>query len=196
MPIVQDLGLVRLDPHAGLVIANPIYSAIIARSLTITTRAFFPALLPTWLDTQGQLDAIRLREAFLSFWRQHGQPLLGTTAYHEIAPHLVLMAFLDRMANGGGRVERELAVGRGYLDLRLEYGEVVLSIEVKIWRDGTPDPLRDGVSQLDQYLQGLGVPTGWLVIFDQRRDQPPIAERTTTEDVTAPSGRLVLVIRA
>ena len=186
----------RLDPHAGLVIANPIYSAIIARSLTITTRAFFPALLPTWLDTQGQLDAIRLREAFLSFWRQHGQPLLGTTAYHEIAPHLVLMAFLDRMANGGGRVERELAVGRGYLDLRLEYGEVVLSIEVKIWRDGTPDPLRDGVSQLDQYLQGLGVPTGWLVIFDQRRDQPPIAERTTTEDVTAPSGRLVLVIRA
>ncbi len=193
---VQDLGLVRLDPHAGLVIANPIYSAIIARSLTTTTRAFFPALLPTWLDMQGRLDATRLREALLRFWRQHGQPLLGTTAYHEIAPHLVLMAFLDRVANGGGRVERELAVGRGRLDLRLEYGEVVLPIEVKVWRDGTPDPLRDGVNQFDQYLQGLGVITGWLVIFDQRRGQPPIAERTTTEEVTAPSGRLVLVIRA
>lgn len=193
---VQDLGLVRQDAHAGLVIANPIYAAIIARSLTTTTRAFFPAMTPTWITTHGQLDVDRLREAFLTFWRQHGQPLLGTTAYHEIAPHLVLMAFLDRVANGGGRVERELAVERGRLDLRLEYGNVILPIEVKVWRDGLSDPIRDGIAQLDSYLQGLGQDTGWLVIFDQRSGQPPIAERTTTEEATTPSGRQISVIRA
>jgi hypothetical protein len=117
---VQDLGLVRLDPQAGLVVANSIYAAVIPRTLTTTTRAFMPAVPPTWIDAQGRLVPERLRDAFLTFWRQHGQPLLGTTVYHEIAPHLVLMAFLDRVANGGGRVEREAAVGRGRLDLRLE----------------------------------------------------------------------------
>ena len=182
---VQDLGLVRMDPQAGLVIANPIYAAVIPRTLTTTTRAFMPAVTPTWIDTQGRLVPERLREAFLTFWRQHGQPLLGTTAYHEIAPHLVLMAFLDRVANGGGRVERELAVGRGRLDLRLEYGGVVLPIEVKVWRDGASDPLSDGLAQLDGYLQGLGVATGWLMIFDQRGGQPPIAERTSAEEAAS-----------
>jgi hypothetical protein len=193
---VQDLGLVRLDPQAGLVIANPIYAAVIPRTLTTTTRAFLPATTPTWLTSEGRLDPNRLQDAFLRFWRQHGQPLLGTTAYHEIAPHLVLMAFLDRVANGGGRVERETAVGRGRLDLRLEYGDVVLPIEVKVQRDGDSDPLNEGLAQLESYLQGLGVATGWLVIFDQRRGQPPIAERTSAEAAHTPNGREVTVIRA
>lgn len=193
---VQDLGLVRMDPQAGLVIANPIYAAVIPRNLSTTTRAFMPAVPPTWIDAQGHLVPERLRDAFLAFWRQHGQPLLGTTAYHEIAPHLVLMAFLDRVANGGGRVEREIAVGRGRLDLRLEYGGVVLPIEAKVWRDGASDPLGDGIAQLDAYLHGLGVDTGWLVIFDQRSGQPPIAERTSASTAATPSGRQVTVIRA
>ena len=193
---VQDLGLVRLDPQAGLVIANPIYAAVIPRNLTTTTRAFFPAISPIWLTADGRLDSERLLEAFLAFWRQHGQPLLGTTGYHEIAPHLVLMAFLDRVANGGGRVERELAVGRGRLDLRLEYGGVVLPMELKVWRDGASDPRADGLTQLDAYLQGLGLATGWLVVFDQRRGLPPIAERTRAETALTPSGRQVTVIHA
>jgi type II secretory pathway predicted ATPase ExeA len=193
---VQDLGLVRMDPQAGLVIANPIYAAVIPRTLTTTTRAFLPATTPVWLTSEGRLDPERLLEAFLAFWRRHGQPLLGTTAYHEIAPHLVLMAFLDRVANGGGRVERESAVGRGRLDLRLEYGDVVLPMEVKVWRDGEGDPREEGLTQLEGYLQGLDVATGWLVIFDQRSGIPPIAERTTTEAVVTASGRQVTVIRA
>lgn len=193
---VQDLGLVRMDPQAGLVIANPIYAAVIARTLATTTRAFLPATTPIWLTSDGRLDPTRLRDAFLAFWRQHGQPLLGTTAYHEIAPHLVLMAFLDRVANGGGRVEREAAVGRGRLDLRLEYGDVVLPMGIKVWRDGASDPRDEGLRQLDGYLQGLGCATGWLVIFDQRSGQPPIAERTIAETVTTPGGRAVTVIRA
>jgi hypothetical protein len=193
---VQDLGLVRMDPQAGLVIANPIYAAVIPRTLTTTTRAFLPATTPVWITAEGRLDPERLLEAFLAFWRRHGQPLLGTTVYHEIAPHLVLMAFLDRVANGGGRVERESAVGRGRLDLRLEYGDVVLPMEVKVWRDGEGDPREEGLIQLESYLQGLGVATGWLVIFDQRRGLPPIAERTTTEAAVTASGRQVTVIRA
>ena len=48
---------------------------------------------------------------------------------------------------------------------------------------------------MDNYVSGLGLDTGWLVIFDRRSDQPPIAERTTTEMATTPAGRTVTVIR-
>ena len=71
------------------------------------------------------------------------QPLLGSAPYHEIAPHLVLMAFLHRVVNGGGTLEREYAIGSGRMDLCLRYGVVTLGIELKVWRDGEPDPLAE-----------------------------------------------------
>jgi hypothetical protein len=52
------------------------------------------------------------------------------------------------------------------------------------------------LAQLDGYLQGLGAATSWLMIFDQRRGLPPIAERTGAESATTSSGRQVTVIRA
>jgi hypothetical protein len=193
---VQDLGLVQFDPMKGLMIANPIYASVIPRSLTTTTRTFLPTMMPIWRTPAGRLDVQALQTAFLAFWRQHGQPLLGTTAYHEIAPQLVLMAFLDRVANGGGSVERETTVGGDRVDLLLRYGGDRLAIELKVWRDKRPDPCPDGLAQLDGYLMGLSLDTGWLIIFDQRPNQLPIAERTTSATAQTPSGQIVTIIRA
>jgi hypothetical protein len=192
---VIDLGLVRRDPSAGLVIANPIYREVLPRALASGTQDSLPHIAPTWLRADGSLDPEKLLEAFLAFWRQHGQPLLGSAPYHEIAPHLVMMAFLHRVVNGGGTLEREYAIGRGRMDLCLRYGDVTLAMELKVWRDGKPDPLKEGLNQLDERLSGLGLDTGWLVIFDQRSGLPDISERTTTETGTTPSGRTVTVIR-
>lgn len=192
---VQDLGLIRAEPQAGLVIANPIYYEVIPRVLGSTAFASLPSITPIWLTSTGDLDVQRLLDAFLAFWRQHGELLLGTAPYAEIAPHLVLMAFLDRVANGGGIVEREYAIGRKRMDLCLRYGSSRLGLEVKVWRAGRPDPQAEGLAQLDGYLAGLGLDTGWLVIFDQRPGLPPIAERTSTTSVTSPGGRVVTVVR-
>jgi hypothetical protein len=52
------------------------------------------------------------------------------------------------------------------------------------------------VGQLDSYLAGLELSSGWLVVFDQRPGQAPIAERTQVEDRRTPAGRAVAVIRA
>jgi hypothetical protein len=154
-----------------------------------------PYLQPIWLTAGGQLDIDQLLAAFLAFWRQHGQPLLKSAPYHEIAPHLVLMAFLHRVVNGGGTLEREYAIGSGRMDLCLRYGPATIAMELKVWRDNEKDPLAEGLAQLDSYLSGLGQETGWLVIFDRRSDLPPIAERTTTELATTPAGRAVTVVR-
>ncbi|MFL5357698.1 AAA family ATPase [Archangium sp.] len=193
---VQDLGLVRMAATGGLETANPIYREIIPRTLAYTAVASLPRLAATWLRADGRLDTGRLMEAFLAFWRQHGQPLLGTAPYHEIAPHLVLMAFLHRVANGGGTLEREYAIGTGRMDVCLRYGPDTLALELKVWRDGARDPLDEGLAQLDGYLAGLGLESGWLVIFDRRSEQPPIAERTHALEATTPAGRRVTVVRA
>jgi hypothetical protein len=117
--------------------------------------------------------------------------------YAESAPHLVLMAFLHRVVNAGGTIEREYAIGSGRMDICVRYGKMVLGIEVKTWResDHKSDPQDEGLQQLDRYLSGLGLETGWLVVFDQRSDLPPIAERTTVAAATTPAGRQVAVIR-
>jgi hypothetical protein len=193
---IQDLGLVRMAEAGGLEVANPLYREIIPRVLANTAFASLPPQAATWLRADGRLDTERLMEAFLAFWRQHGQPLLGTAPYHEIAPHLVLMAFLHRVANGGGTLEREYAIGTGRMDLCLRHGPDTLALELKVWRDGERDPLEEGLAQLDGYLSGLGLSTGWLVIFDRRGNQPPIAERTRATSATTPAGRRVTVLRA
>ena len=191
-----DLGLLRREGGGGLVVANPIYREVLPRALASGPQDSLPQISPTWLNPDGSLNPEQLLTAFLHFWRQHGQPLLGSAPYHEIAPHLVLMAFLHRVVNGGGTLEREYAIGWGRMDLCLRYGPVTLGIELKVWRDGEPDPLTEGLAQLDGYLAGLGLDSGWLVMFDRRAGQPPIRERTTSTEQSSPQGRRITVVRA
>ena len=191
-----DLGLCRMAPGESLTIANPIYREVLPRALAFTAQASLPQISPTWLNADATLNPARLLDAFLAFWRQHGQPLLGSAPYHEIAPHLVLMAFLHRVINGGGTLEREYAIGSGRMDLCLRYGKITLGMELKVWREGASDPLTAGLVQLDGYLAGLGLDSGWLVLFDRRSGQPPIAERTVHTEQRSPQGRCIAMVRA
>ena len=202
---VTDLGLIERVNGAGVRIANPIYKEIIPRVLAANAQASIPQISPSWLNLDGTLNPNQLLDAFLDFWRQHGQPLLKSASYHEIAPHLVLMAFLHRVVNGEGLINREYAIGSGKMDIYVRYGSgesaLQMAMELKVWRDGRPDPLAGGLAQLDDYMNGLsynGLPveTGWLVIFDQRSGQPEISERTTAESVETPTNRVVTLIRA
>ncbi len=190
-----DLGLLRRANGGGLVVANPIYREVLPRALAGGPQDSLPQISPTWLHADGSLNPDQLLDAFLAFWRQHGEPLLGSAPYHEIAPHLVLMAFLQRVVNGEGTLEREYAIQRGRMDLCLRYRHQVLAIELKVWRDGEPDPLRQGLTQLDGYLAGLGLDGGWLVIFDRRSGQPPLAERLQSSAQVSPGGRRVQLLR-
>lgn len=191
-----DLGLVRWGPDGGLEVANPIYREVILRELTTGPRASLPQIRATWLDAEGRLVPDALCDAFLAFWRQHGDALRRSAPYHEVAAQLVLMAFLHRVVNGGGFLEREYAIGRGRMDLCLRFGAVTLAMELKAWREGRPDPLPEGLVQLDGYLDGLGLPTGWLVIFDERPQAEPTSIRPRREVARSPAGREITVVHA
>ncbi|CAK0751997.1 hypothetical protein CCP3SC15_1810001 [Gammaproteobacteria bacterium] len=84
-----DLSLLRRDDGSGgLVIANPTYREVLPRALASGPQDSLPRITPTWLNADGSLNSSQLLEAFLRFWRQHGQPLLGSAPYYEIAPPL------------------------------------------------------------------------------------------------------------
>ena len=191
-----DLGLCIIAPEGGLTIANPIYREILPRVLTVTPMASMPQISPNWLTVTGELDIDALKDSFMSFWLQHGEPLLNSASYHEIAPHLVLMAFLHRVINGGGTLEREYAIGRDRMDLCLQYGAVTLGIEIKVQRDDRRNQLVRGLEQIDGYLARLGLEFGWLVIFDRRANVLPIEERLRSELHQSVQGREITVIFA
>jgi hypothetical protein len=190
-----DLGLVVRSQEGGLKIANPIYQEVIPRVLSQGVQDSLPMIQPSWLNPDGSLNAQVLLDAFLKFWRQHGEPLFKSANYPEIAPHLVMMAFLHRVVNGNGTLEREYAIGSGKMDICLRYGKQTLAMELKVWADKRPDPFKEGLPQIDKYLSGLSLDTGWLVIFDRRSGLRPISDRTTTENVISPAGREIIVIR-
>ena len=199
---VRDLGLVSLE--RPLAVANPIYREVIVRVLAATAEEQVPVHDPrAFVLPDGRLDLDRLLSEFAAFWREHGDVLASRMTYHEVAPQLVLMAFLQRVVNGGGYVDREYGVGRGRIDLLVRWpyerdGERLWqreALELKVRADGQADPLSRGLEQLDGYLDRLGLETGILVIFDRRATAPPIAERTRFEDAVTPSGRAITVLR-
>jgi hypothetical protein len=112
----------------------------------------------------------------------------------------VFFAFLHRVDNSGGYVEREYAVGSGRIDLLVRWphpsGEQRFAIELKVWRPGAGDPLERGLDQTCDYLDRLGLREGTLILFDHRPDAPPVHERARVEGVREKRGHAVTVVRA
>ncbi len=200
---VRDLGLIA--PHSPIQIANPIYREVIVRVLADGPDDVL-VIPPTrsFIQPDGTLDLRRILEEFAVFWREHGDALADGIVWHEVAAQLVLMAYLQRVVNGGGFVTREYGIGRGRIDLLVRWPHLVLeerhwqreALELKAWRDKKPDPLSKGLQQLDGYLDRLGLDTGVLVLFDRRSNAGPIHERTIFSETTTPSGKTITLLRA
>jgi hypothetical protein len=94
------------------------------------------------------------------------------------------MAFLQRVANGAGRIEREYAAGRGRMDLAIEYKGAWNIIEIKLLRKNRnfESVRKEGVTQILQYRERIDPAAhAFLVIFDRRPEKPDWAERLTWE---------------
>ncbi|MFF4620934.1 AAA family ATPase [Nonomuraea jabiensis] len=199
---VRDLGLVK--QRAPLEVANPIYREVILRVLGGPSEQYVMADPRSFVLPDGRFDLDRLLQEFVVFWREHGEVLIRQEGYHEAACQIILMAFLHRLVNGGGYLDREYAAGTKRLDVLVRWpytgpeGERLMqreAMELKVWRAGGDDPLPDGLAQLDRYLDRLSLDTGVLVVFDRRPQAPPWKERGAFEQGTTPSGREITVLR-
>ncbi len=199
---VLDLGLIKNPP---LRIANPIYTEVVARVLSAGLQHAVAADPRTFVRPDGRFDIAVLLKEFAAFWVEHGAIMTRNLSYQEAAPQLVLMAFLQRVVNGGGVVTREYGIGRRRIDLLVTWpwvdadGKRQLqreALELKVWRDGRKDPLEEGLRQIDAYLSGLGLDEGVLVLFDQRAAALPVDDRTREEAAQTATGKRIRVLRA
>ena len=198
---VVDLGLCKNPP---LRVANPIYTEVIARVLSEPAQSVVFAEPRTFVRDDGRFDLDVLLREFGAFWVEQGESLVETTTYAESGAQLVLMAFLQRVVNGGGVVTREYGIGRRRIDLLLTWPWVDAAgkrqvqreaLELKVWRDGKKDPLDEGLKQLDAYLDRLGLTEGVLVLFDRRKDAAPLEARVVESEARTATGKRVRVWR-
>jgi len=183
------LGVVRI--RAGhLEIANPIYREVIPRALTYLRQVQIDAEPAAFVLPDGALDMPRLMDAWQVFWREDGHTAAEGFGYRESGPHLMLMAFLQRIVNGGGRIDREYGLGRGALDLVITWRGTRHVVELKLRRDSQTE--ERALDQVVRYLDHAGLDEGWLVLFDLRSTRP-WAERLTRETVERGSKRIHVV---
>ena len=165
----RDLGLLaREDPPR---IANPIYREVIPRELTATTQGHLPLQQAWYVNTQGGLELAKLLADFQDFFRQHSEHWLRHIDYTEAGPQLLLQAFLQRVINGGGRVTREYALGRGRTDLLVTWPTASrrqrFVIECKILRGNLETLIGKGLAQTAEYMDRVAAGEGHLVLFDR-----------------------------
>ena len=170
---VRDLGLVARDDP--LRIANPIYAEVVPRELTYATQVGLVQIPAWYADDAGGLDVDKLIAAFQLHFREHSEHWLGRFDYAEAGPQLLLQAFLQRVVNSGGRIEREYGLGRGRTDLLVIWprdggppgGADRFVIECKVLHKSLERTIREGLEQTAQYMDRCGSEAGHLVIFDR-----------------------------
>ena len=165
--LVLDLGILRSE-DGSLVPANPMYSEIIGRYLSFNTQERMKRVVPEtpWVKDDG-LDMQGLLLAFQDFWRENAGMNKAPFEYNEAYPHIVLQAFLQRVINGGGEIIREMALGKGALDLGVLFrgGKYAVEVKLKYLYEKNPEKAYD---QVCRYMDHLGVGESWLVVFDPK----------------------------
>ena len=170
---VRDLGLIARDKPVR--IANPIYAEVLPRELGWVLQETLDLDTTWYVDADGGLDLDRLLEAFQGFFRRHSEHWKNRFLYEEAWPQILLQAYLHRVVNGGGRIEREYGLGRGRVDLLIMWPqdgrrarEYVVECKVVRAGDGLERTITEGVEQTAGYMDRCAAEAGHLVVIDQR----------------------------
>ena len=203
---LRDLGLI--DGGEPPRIANPIYAEVVPRELGYILQSSLDVRTAWYVDGDGRLDLTKLLTAFRTFFGEHSEHWLGRfSEYPEAGPQLILQAYLHRVVNGGGRIEREYGLGRGRTDLLLlwprEPGQPSdlwerFVVECKVLRDSDRRSLAStverGVEQTSDYMAKCGAEEGHLVVVDRRTgDRRRGGEADEDESEHRQDGRRVTV---
>ena len=171
---VVDMGLiVRGKP---LRIANGIYREIIPRELTWARQQTLLQQSEWYMNPDNSINMEKLLLDFQQFFRENADAWIERFDYKESGPQLLLQAFLQRVVNGGGYIDREYGLGRGRTDLLIRkpltdgYGGPVqrIVLELKIKRGELATVIAKGLEQTAWYMDHCGdVSEGHLIIFNR-----------------------------
>lgn len=172
-----DLGLIVRDKP--LRIANDIYKEIIPRELTWSRQQTLVQQSAWYINDDGSINAVKLLTEFQNFYRENADIWQEKFAYKEAGPQLLLQAFLQRVVNGGGYIDREYGLGRRRIDLLIrkplteKYGGPYqyIAMELKIRRYSIEKTISDGLAQTADYMDHCPAGTeGHFIMFDKSKD--------------------------
>lgn len=179
---VRDLGLIERARNGAIRISNRIYQEVIPRELSWGSQMAITQHQAWYLTPQRRVDMPKLLNAFQQFFREHAESWLERFDYKEAGPQLLLQAFLQRIINGGGRINREYGLGRKRTDLYIEWpldeelgfhGEVQrVVVELKLLHKGLAATLTEGLEQTAGYADQCGARELYLIIFDRNPNVP------------------------
>lgn len=175
---VIDMGLIVRDKP--LRIANAIYREVIPRELTWSRQQTITQQAAWYIRPDRTIDTVKLLLDFQQFFRQNSEWWVERFEYKESGPQLLLQAFLQRVVNGGGYIDREYGLGRGRTDLLITkpltdgYGgpiqRIVLELKIKR-RDAIDTLIAEGLKQTAEYMERVGnVKEGHFILFNTDKD--------------------------
>lgn len=177
---VEDMGLIKRERGKPRRIANGIYREIIPRELTWSTQDVLIQQSQWYLNPDNSINMENLLLDFQQFFRQNADAWIDKFDYAEAGPQLLLQAFLQRIVNGGGYIDREYGLGRKRTDLLIRkpltdhYGGPVqrIVLEMKIKRGDLDKVIEKGLEQTAGYMDLVGsVDEGHLIIFDRTQEK-------------------------
>jgi len=139
--------------------------------------ACFPMV---WEASEGQPWLVNALAHEVTYKMKNSDSWIQKFYYAEAGPQLLLQAFLQRIVNGGGYIDREYGLGRKRTDLLIRkpltdgYGGPVqrVVLELKIKRGSLDSVIESGLEQTWQYMDTVGsVDEGHLIIFDRTKEK-------------------------
>ena len=117
-----------------------------------------------------------LLAAYQEYFKEHSEHWTAGLGYKEAGLQLLLQAFLQRVVNSGGQIEREYGPERMRTDL-LEIWRTSAKpcqrqnvvIKCKLLRGSLEATPKIGLAQTLAYMRRAGTDEGHLVIFDRSK---------------------------
>ncbi len=149
-------------------IHNRIYEQVIYNYLISDKRSKMGKMVleNQFVIEQNQLNFPFILQRFQVHMKEHYST--KDLPFLEREWRLIFMAFLKPIINGKGHSFLEVVISEEKrLDAVISFGQNKYVVELKIWRGN--EYHERGLVQLADYLEKQGLETGFLVIFDQRR---------------------------
>jgi hypothetical protein len=188
----EDLGLIKR--RGNLEIANGIYHEVIPRTLSYVSQRNIVQEPQWYIENDGRLNMMKLLKTFQQFFREHSESWLTRFRYEEAGPQLLIQAFLQRIINGGGLIDREYGLGRKRTDLYIRWPVIKdrfndaqkdypfpiiynpddlqrIVIELKLKHSNNlKTVIEESLKQTAAYIDKTGAKEAYLIIFDQEND--------------------------
>lgn len=184
-----DLGLIKRVSD-GLQISNQIYKEVILRELTeVNQDRFLSKYSPIWVNPDGSINVKTLLTLLKDFWNENNGIWASHIAgYQEAAPQLITQAFLQRVANSKGIINREYGLSRKRTDLMLKWQyefndqfyiqNIIMELKVIHKQLSYNKVLNEALAQTAIYAKTWGVKDAHILIFDRDKSQNWSADET------------------